>query len=185
MRGHLKLVLLSSLEKNDLSGSELMKKVEKEFGWKPSCGSVYPMLNSLENENLAKVTNSNDKYHKKVYSLTTKGKAEIKKKKSQRNNLADEVVKIHNMVASVYDVNVDKMDAMVNRMKEGKMPFGFVHEEVEELQTEIFRILSNDKLNKNSKKIRKIMRKTITELKSIKSQKELNAKTKKPILKRD
>lgn len=171
MRGHLKLVILSSLEEKDMSGSEIIEKIHKEFGWKPSCGSVYPVLNFLEEEKLAKVTSSGNKSHKKVYSLTLQGKSNLKKKKSQRQNLADEILRIHKMVASLYHVDTEKMEEMAKDVAKGKIPFVQVHREVEELKIEMFRISSEKLLEKNSEEVRKILRRTITELKKVRKQK--------------
>lgn len=188
MRGHLKLVILSSLEEKEMSGSEIMEKIHKEFGWKPSCGSVYPVLNSLEEENLAKVTSSENKSHKKIYSLTTRGKEDLKKKKLQRQSLADEMLRIHKMVAALYNVDVNKMESMMRKMEEGKVPFEQVHGEVEELKLELFRILSEDLLKekKNAEDVRKTLRRTIKELKKIKKNpSKIKSTLKKKVLKRN
>lgn len=151
-----------------MSGSELMSKVEKEFGWKPSCGSVYPILNVLEEEKLAKVKNLGEKTHKKVYSLTSKGKSELKKKKTQKKDLADEIIRVHKMVASLYNIDAEKVEEMMKQMEDGKMPFLQVHKEVEELKMEMFRIASEDIISENKEEVKRILMTATKELRKIK-----------------
>jgi DNA-binding PadR family transcriptional regulator len=167
MRGHLKLAVLSFIEKKDMSGSEIMEKIEKEFGWKPSCGSVYPVLNSLVEENLARVRNLKEGKHRKIYALTPKGKSELKKKKIQRKDLADEIVRIHKMVASLYNVDTSKVEAMVQDMNNGKIPFASIHSEVEEVKMEMFRLESNDLIEKNKEQLREILKNTAVKLRAL------------------
>jgi DNA-binding PadR family transcriptional regulator len=182
MRGHLKTVVLTVLEEKDMSGSEIVCKLEKDFGWKPSPGSIYPVLSAIEEEGFAKVkcndgecSGSNRKRmsaHKKIYSITQKGKLELKTKKIERRALADEILKVHKMMASIYDVkndtNIEKVKLLTSQMKSGKMPFIQIHDETEALNAELFRILSKNILEKNKNKVKKIIKVAISDLKKIK-----------------
>lgn len=52
-RGFLKYYLLKLLSEDRYSGYGLIKKIEEETGfWEPSTGSVYPLLESLEEDGL-------------------------------------------------------------------------------------------------------------------------------------
>ena len=52
-RGFLKYYILKLLTEDSYSGYGLIKEIEEETGfWEPSTGSVYPLLESLEDEGL-------------------------------------------------------------------------------------------------------------------------------------
>ncbi|MCD6563141.1 MAG: PadR family transcriptional regulator [Thermoproteales archaeon] len=69
----IKLIILVMLSKKPMSGIDIIKEIEKlSFGfWKPSPGTIYPLLKSLLEEGLIKRIGENNK---KIYTLTEKGK---------------------------------------------------------------------------------------------------------------
>ena len=75
-RGELRLALLALLDESPRHGYELMKKLESRSGgmYRASAGSVYPTLQQLEDEGLAR---SEPIDGKRVYSLTDAGRAEL------------------------------------------------------------------------------------------------------------
>ncbi len=76
MISHLRLIVLANLARDDLSGYSLMKNIKEKTGcWKPSAGSIYPLLEELLQKNLVTVKKVD---RKKVYSLTSLGKNELK-----------------------------------------------------------------------------------------------------------
>ena len=46
-RGMLKFWVLKLLSRGSKTGYELIKEIEREVGWQPSPGSVYPLLQML------------------------------------------------------------------------------------------------------------------------------------------
>ena len=50
LQGLLKMWMLKIISEKDVSGYEIMKKVDELTGKKPSTGSVYPLLKSMQNE---------------------------------------------------------------------------------------------------------------------------------------
>jgi len=85
-KGFLRYQVLELLNENPLSGSEIMKEVEKKTGgWRPSPGSVYPLLAWLQDNGYIKETPTTESGIKR-YTLTDKGKQlleEQRKLKSQ------------------------------------------------------------------------------------------------------
>jgi DNA-binding PadR family transcriptional regulator len=72
-RGFLKTYLLEMLSEGPIHGYAVMEKVEKITGfWKPSPGTIYPLLNSLVKEGYAEILSGSGR--KKEYRLTKKGK---------------------------------------------------------------------------------------------------------------
>lgn len=72
-RGDLRGLLLAGLLDGPAHGYELMQRLEERTGgrWKPSAGSVYPVLQQLEDEGLATQTEADGR---KVYELTEAGR---------------------------------------------------------------------------------------------------------------
>ena len=74
-KGNLKHIVLKALSHEDMSGYKLMKFLEETTGKKPSSGSIYPLLDDMKKEHLVSVKQDG---RRKIYSLTKKGKDEIK-----------------------------------------------------------------------------------------------------------
>lgn len=71
-RGFLKAYILKLLSEGEKSGYDLIQTISKETGfWKPSAGSMYPLLQSLEE---LKLIDFRTEDRRKVYRLTDKGR---------------------------------------------------------------------------------------------------------------
>ncbi len=78
-RGFLRFYVLKLISKSEspISGYTLMKNIEKETGfWRPSPGSIYPLLASLEEGGLIEHCEEKDK---KLYSLTATGQESVER----------------------------------------------------------------------------------------------------------
>lgn len=72
MKGYLGFLILWILSKKSLTGSQISKELEKRRGSKPSPGTIYPALKELKEKGAVAVDKN------KVYSLTLRGKRELK-----------------------------------------------------------------------------------------------------------
>jgi DNA-binding PadR family transcriptional regulator len=74
-RGLLRFLVLKFLAERPMSGSEIVGKIERETGgkWKPSPGSIYPLLAGLQVKGFTQKS-STIEIGKKLYSLTDSGK---------------------------------------------------------------------------------------------------------------
>ncbi|WP_078059979.1 PadR family transcriptional regulator [Gracilibacillus timonensis] len=81
-RGDLKIVLLKLLQEQSRHGYGLIKELEEKFKglYSPSPGSVYPILQMLEDQDLVNVIKEG---RKKVYHLTDEGQAFLKKNQDE------------------------------------------------------------------------------------------------------
>ena len=71
-RGFLKYYILKLLKEDNYSGYGIIKEIEEETGfWEPSTGSVYPLLESLEDEGLIE---GEDTDRGSSWGITDKGK---------------------------------------------------------------------------------------------------------------
>lgn len=78
-QGFLRFYVLKLISKSEspISGYALMKRIEEETGfWRPSPGSIYPLLASLEEGGLIEHREENDK---KLYSLTETGQESLER----------------------------------------------------------------------------------------------------------
>lgn len=75
-QGEVRLALLSLLKDEPAHGYELMKRLEERSGgmYRASAGTVYPVLQQLEDEGLVKIAEEGGK---KVYHLTKAGTEEL------------------------------------------------------------------------------------------------------------
>ena len=75
-RGLLRFLVLNMLVKKPMSGSEIVEVIEKQTGgrWKPSSGSIYPLLARLQETDYTTELPSEETGIKR-YALTDKGKA--------------------------------------------------------------------------------------------------------------
>jgi DNA-binding PadR family transcriptional regulator len=87
-KGYLKYSVLRLLSEKSLSGSELMSEIEKktEGHWKPSPGSIYPLLAWLQDKGYSKIA-SNQEPGMKRYTLTDKGKAFLEEHIKRRKDI--------------------------------------------------------------------------------------------------
>jgi DNA-binding PadR family transcriptional regulator len=72
-RGNIRAAVLALLAEEPRNGYQIMQQIEErsQGAWRPSSGSVYPILQQLEDEGLAS-TNG------RTYELTEKGRAYVK-----------------------------------------------------------------------------------------------------------
>jgi DNA-binding PadR family transcriptional regulator len=78
-RGDIRLALLTALGDGPAHGYELIQRLEERSGgrWKPSPGSVYPTLQMLEDADLVRSSQRDDK---RVYEITEAGQTELAKR---------------------------------------------------------------------------------------------------------
>ena len=90
-KGMYKLIILKELSKNDLSGYDIIKKIESLKGKKPSTGYIYPILKDLSNQSYISFKTVG---RKKVYKINVKGKKFLKELDSKKKNLISTFFKL-------------------------------------------------------------------------------------------
>ncbi len=94
-KGILKFLMLKIISEEKITGYGIIKRVEDHTGNKPSTGSVYPMLKSMENEGWISGEKVDDKT---FYEITDSGRDKIKEFDKVHN---DFIKKIHQSVVMV------------------------------------------------------------------------------------
>ena len=73
-RGLLKFLVLKMINEKPMSGAEIVEEIEKQTGsWKPSSGSIYPLLARLHEKGLTKELPTDEQGFKR-YTFTDEGK---------------------------------------------------------------------------------------------------------------
>ena len=99
-RGALRSLVLSCLYEKEMYVYEIIKTIQSKTGgfYKPSPGSIYPVLKSLIKEGLVE---SFEKDGKKYYKLTEKGVKEYNKIKEEKENFFSESSPIKKKIIDV------------------------------------------------------------------------------------
>ena len=87
-KGFLRYEVLKLLNEKPMSGSELMSEIEKQTNghWKPSPGSIYPLLSWLQDRGYIKESKEQEAGTKR-YTLTEQGKAFLEEHVKKREEL--------------------------------------------------------------------------------------------------
>jgi DNA-binding PadR family transcriptional regulator len=161
-KGHLRIIVLKILAENEMGGYELCKKIEEETGWKPSFGSIYPLLGNLREENLVNIKQEGKK---KIYSLKKEGKEKLNELLKRKDELFDRIiesVKLFDVLCGT-DEHKDLLP-LIEQMK--KQPFIQVMPEMKELKKIIFKIMMQKDKEKKAK-LKKILKQTNKEVKNL------------------
>ena len=164
MKGYLKFIVMKNLLNKKLTGYDLIKQIHKDTKtWKPSFGSIYPLLEKLLIE---KYTTVEKIGRKKFYTLTKLGKNNLEQINLTKESLADRMIAHWNVFGNIKDKNeTGFMMEIMESMKQGKLPFSEYNPELAKFRAAIFEAKSK---NKNPFKVKLILKGTIKELKQIK-----------------
>ncbi len=124
--GYLKIGVLKILSKQERSGYDLMKEIEHHTGRKPSPGSMYPLLKSLQKE---KLITAKDEGRSTIYLLTSRGRDYLKELLTHRTEMLHHMQKNLQFMEQVCGEKQPGIQRMFQRIIKGKIPFGpFTHD---------------------------------------------------------
>ena len=91
-RGLLRFLVLNILAKTPMSGVEIVELIDKETGgkWKPSSGSIYPLLARLQNAGYSTELPDEESGMKR-YALTQKGRMLLEKQVNFGQKILDKL----------------------------------------------------------------------------------------------
>lgn len=92
-KGFLRYQVLTLLREKPMSGSEIMEEIERQTGgrWKPSPGSIYPLLAWLQENSYTEEIPREEKDIIKRYTLTEKGKEFFEEQSKLKEKLMDKL----------------------------------------------------------------------------------------------
>jgi len=161
IKGGLKLIVLKILNEKDFTGYGLIKEIENKTGfWKPSPGSMYPLMNDLLKKRL--VTCKKNK-NQKIYSITKKGKEVYKKITSKKEKMIKDLLEGIKFLEALGE-DKEELKYIITLLKEfekGDFPFKENYDNLIEFRTVFFKV-AQDK--KNSKKVNKVLKEATKKL---------------------
>jgi DNA-binding PadR family transcriptional regulator len=160
-QGLLRMLVTQQLTESPTSGYQLVKAIHERTGWKPSFGSIYPLLEKMQQDGFVTV---HEEGRSKVYSLTAAGKQSIEE---QRNQRVDTFTKIteHIRVLECLDETAPTND-ILEILKRGEIPFQDLPEATA-VRDELFRLLKEGKTKTKRAELRTILNRTYKELKKL------------------
>jgi len=132
-RGLLRFLVLKLLKEKPMSGAEIVEEIERETGgrWKPSPGSIYPLLAWLQDKDYTKELPKEESGMKR-YKLTDRGEkffeeqarfGERLRKKLEflapmllKENLTEQTAR---EVAEILNDSAEKLEQITERIKKG------------------------------------------------------------------
>lgn len=97
-KGFLRYQLLKKLNEKPMSGSEIMSELENETKgyWRPSPGSIYPLLAWLQDQNLIKEAEQAEPGTRR-YTLTDSGRTFLESETRSRDEISKHMQNLGNM----------------------------------------------------------------------------------------
>jgi len=164
MIGNLRYIVLRNLRKKPQSGYSLIKQIREDTGcWKPSPGSLYPLLEELKKKGLVSVVKDG---RKKVYSLTSPGKDELHDLEKKKGETIDYLINQYKIFESVSGhKEAGFMVEVLESIKKGEAPFKEIHSDLIKLKVLIFQLHKAGKISQHKKEITLIIQDTVRKLK--------------------
>ena len=166
LKNHLKLIVMNKLKEKSLSGYDLIKEIYNSTGsWKPSFGSMYPLLKHLHNNKLVSIKVVN---RRKVYTLTAQGIKVLDEALNANQDTIKMMLKEFKIMESICTPEERKhATAMITGIRQNPLQFMNINEEVDNLYKIMFKLQSTGKLKTQEKEVKKILNDTIINLKRI------------------
>ncbi len=165
IKGHLKIIVMKNLKEEEHSGYDLCKHISDETGYKPSFGSIYPLLNDLHKQKLVEVKKSG---RKKLYSLTKKGKETLEGLNKSKEEIMGTMQKNIKIMEFMCDKEDKKLMGLEMRMMQNPIAIAGIEKETKEFRILFLNMAQKGIMKKNEKEVKKILKETITKLKKLK-----------------
>jgi DNA-binding PadR family transcriptional regulator len=166
LKNHLKIIVMSKLKDKSMSGYDLIKEIHKSTGsWKPSFGSMYPLLKDLHQKKLVSVKTVN---RKKVYSLTSQGLKVLNDAVNASHETMNVLLKEFKVMESVCSPREHKqMQSIIEEIKNNPIPFGNLSDDIHQLQKIMMELHTKGKFKTREKELKSIFKKAVSDLKKL------------------
>ena len=115
MKSHLKLLALKYLSEEELSGTQITKKINSSTGWKPSPGTLYPAMEKLEEKGYVSTRKEG---RKKIYSITSKGTEELESFRQEQEKHWGQVIQSLKNYSEMFDE--EELEDLINHLEKVK-----------------------------------------------------------------
>ena len=165
IKGGLKLIVLKILNEKDFIGYGLIKEIQNKTGfWKPSPGSIYPLMKDLLKK---KLVTCRKRKNQKIYSITREGKIFYNKIKKKKEKIIEDLIGGIKFF-EVLEEDKKELKRVSGLLKEFERGDSFLEENTETIVKLKINLIKALKKKKNNKKINKILEKASDELNKLK-----------------
>ncbi len=164
MGSNLKLMVLKVLDQESTSGYGIVNKIEEKTGWKPSYGSIYPLLEEMNKEGLV---DYEEKGRSKIYSLTSKGEKEIESWDEKREELCESMKENMCVIQELTGKDMGPVIELMDRFKKDEDPLKSLNPEFLEFRNKIFKMAFEGKAQENSEEIKQMLKDNIRKLEAM------------------
>jgi DNA-binding PadR family transcriptional regulator len=161
--GLLAPLVVRQLKEGPQSGYSLVKGIQQSTGWKPSFGSIYPLLEKMQRNKLLTVKAQG---RSKVYSLTAAGKAHYSEQEEKQSQAYEAIIEQLRILGSLGDEHATASIPILRSVQRGEVPFKEIPE-TGLVRNEMLRLLNEQKLKKHQKKLRSLYARMHEELKKL------------------
>jgi len=173
LQSTLRTVVLKELLRQKHSGYSLVKSIEASTGWKPSWGSIYPLLELLRREGKAVFRKEG---RRKIYSLTHKGKEEIKTFEQEHSAIISHMRAMQKVMTHLCDADHDIFfEHMVNELEQGELPYKEILKAGFNLRQELGRIYDEKLITQHKRAVIAILNDAQRKLAKIKNEQRARA----------
>lgn len=122
IQGYLKICVLQTLSESPMSGYGLMGRLRDVLGKRPSPGSIYPLLHTLEERGYILVK---EEERRKLYQLTKSGKDLLTQFLKEKEQFATTATKMHTFFANLgEDKHANNLcREFMENMDTGRLPY--------------------------------------------------------------
>jgi DNA-binding PadR family transcriptional regulator len=159
MVSQLRLLTLKVLGEGPASGYGIVKEIENRTGWKPSYGSVYPLLDDLKDEGIVTVSEDG---RKKLYKLNDDADIEAKKRQ-----LLEEMEENAKVMAVLTDEDMTQVIEVLRRMQEGTDPVAPLKPEILDFRNTVLQAALDGKAVTHTEDIKSILRTAQEEIQTL------------------
>jgi len=160
VKGNLKLLALKYLKEEDqLSGTEIIQKLEKTTGWKPSPGTLYPLLDNLEQKKLLK---SEKQGRQRKFQITKKGEQRFEEFQKEQEKYWGQIIQsLKNYKEMFEQEELDNFIEAIDQARKGNYESPYA---VMACYKIIDKVQSTPVNDKQEEKINKIVDKALEEI---------------------
>ncbi len=162
-KGQLRMCILKILDTKPCSGYAIMKQLNSLTGKKPSSGSLYPLLESMQKEGIVKHSAQG---RKKIYTLRIKAKSCMSEK--EKNDAIDDMLQRMRTFDHITDTNISEFaQEILERIKKGERPFDGLEDDFSRYRSALLRLVKENKMDTHKKQIKTIIRAATSKLEAL------------------
>lgn len=165
IKGHLKIIILTIMQKREVTGYELAKEIKGITGDQPSFGSIYPILKSLVIQNLASTKKLKNK---KYYHITSEGRNTLKKIEDHKSEIMKHIREGMVLFQTISPADSEFFNQVIDTMHGDQLPLQSLSNERLKIAKKLLELEKKGLITKHTVEIKNIFNETLKKLNNIK-----------------